>query len=58
MTVDFNHQQMQQLIAHLRRAPVDIDRVHIVYVTAYSDYWENRNEFVQHFAAVPGTMTL
>lgn len=53
MTTDFNLLQMQRLIHKQQGQPVDIEKLHIVYVTAYGDYWENRDEFVQNFLSVP-----
>lgn len=52
MTHDFNLMQMHRLI-QLRQGLADLEPTSIVYVKVCSDYWENRNEFIQQFAAVP-----
>jgi hypothetical protein len=53
MTENFDVVQMRRLIAKHRGIPPDSDKVHIVYIAAYSDYWENRSEFIADFMAVP-----
>lgn len=52
MSHEFNLQQMQKLIQKERKRPSD-RKVHIAYVTAYSDYWENKDEFVGSFMSAP-----
>lgn len=54
MTTDFNHAQMQHLLAKWLGVPNQIDlAVSVVYAHVSGDYWLDRDQFQQDFLAVP-----
>jgi len=54
ITTDFNHTQMQRLVnRHRGHAADHIGALTVVYVHAWGDYWENSQEFIEKFTAVP-----